>query len=219
MNKHFRKIPSNILQRIEEFENDFIVATVLSLTEDELKKPIFSDLNFKIENGQVSFISEYVPNILKGVYSRKNIDGYRKKYHDLPQVSKTYYAGQKPIFGDFTKGTFSQYITKMVIAYEDIAPKEISILVELLETQIENNQTHYIFKISLSQVLNRRMSDFEDELFFNINLLQENIGSVNVYQSSTTFDEFLQTLQVEWELLPPGEIDIDYERITRGLRG
>lgn len=218
MKKNFRKIPTSILQKIEEFENDFIVATVLNLTEADLEKPLFSDLNFKIEEGQISYTTEFVPNSLKGTYSRRNIDGYRIYLPNSPKIYKRYYAGERAIFGDFLKGTFSLYIPRMVRAYENIAPKEISLLVELLETRLENNIIHYIVKISTSQVLNRKIANFDNELFFNVNLLQENIGSVDVYNSSTTFDEFVRTLHVEWELLPPGEADEDLNRITRNLR-
>jgi len=218
MKKNFRKTPAAILQKIEEFESDFIVASVLDLTEDDLKKPLFSDFNFSIENGQLSYTSEFVPTNLKGTYSKRNIDGYRIYLPNSPKIYKRYYAGERSIFGDSSKGTFSLYIPRMVRAYENIPPKEISLMVELLETRLENNITHYIIKISTNQVLNSRIANFDQELFFSINLLQENIGSVDVYDSSTTYAEFIGTLHVEWELLPPGEADEDLNRITRNLR-
>lgn len=52
----------------------------------------------------------------------------------------------------------------------------------------------------------------------NINLLQENFGKVDVFNSETTLEEYLRTLTVEWEIFPPGVLGEDLKRITNGLR-
>lgn len=218
MKKNFRKIPPIILQKVREIGNDFNVATIIDLTEEDFDNSLYSEIHLRTENGQVVFNNEFVPNILKGRFSKKNVNGYKIKYPDLPKVSKTYYAGERPVYGDYSKGTFSLYMTKLVIQYDDIPPREISLIVELLETKISNKQNHYIFKVSTNCVLNQNIDDFNNELLFNINLLQENIGSVNVYNSSTTVEEYLNTLEVNWEIFPPGEMDKDLQRITQNLR-
>jgi hypothetical protein len=218
MKKNFRKTPPIILQKIQEINDDFIIGTVINLSENDFNNLLYSDIDLKIVNGQIEFNQEFVPSSTKGRYSKKNVEGYRIKYPDRPKVSKTYYAGERPIYGDYTKGTFSLFITKMVTAYDNIPPREISLIVEILETNIQNDQNHYIFKIATNQVLNQNIDNFDDELLFNLNLLQENIGSVNVFSSETTREEYLDTLEVNWEIFPPGERDEDLERITQNLR-
>jgi hypothetical protein len=167
---------------------------------------------------QLYFNSEFVPSYLKGIYSRKNINGYRIKYPEKDKVSKTYYVGERPNFGDYSKGTFSLYITKMIIPYDDIPPREISFVIELIDEYIENDTKYYVFKVATNQVLNKTQRDFEEELLFNINLLQENIGSVNIFNSNSTLQEFKKTLEVNWEIFPPGESNDDLNRITNGIR-
>lgn len=218
MKKHFRKIPDFIQRRIQEFDSNFIVATVINLVEDDFNNHIYSDLGIRIKNRQVVYNEEFVPNRLKGIFSRKNIEGYKIKHKDRPKVLKSYYAGERPIFGNYSNGTFSLYISRMIFPYDDIPPREISFVVELLQTRVEDGINHYIFKISTKRILNTTIPDFTDELFFNLNLLQENIGSVNVFEIDTPLDDFLNTLRVEWEIFPPGESDADLNRITRNLR-
>ena len=87
---------------------------------------------------------------------------------------------------------------------KQIPPKNIAFVIELLETRSVDEQVHYILKISTDQVINSQSQDFETELLFNINLLQENFGKVDVFNSETTLEEYLRTLTVEWEIFPPG---------------
>jgi hypothetical protein len=218
MKHYFRKIPTFVLQKLEEVGNDITVATVISIPEHEFNNPRYSDLGLKLTDAQLIFNNEFVPSYYKGVYSRKNINGYRIRHPEREKVSKTYYAGERPIFGDYSRGTFSLYITKMVIPYDEIPPREVSFLIELIEERYENETKHYLFKISTNQVLNKTQENFEDELLFNINILQENIGSVNVFNSNSSLQEFLNTLEVNWEIFPPGESNEDLNRITSGMR-
>lgn len=218
MNKNFRKIPTVISEKIQNIDGDFIIGTVISISEVDFENPIYSDFNIRRSNEQLFYENEIVPSTKNGIYSRKNINGYKIKYPDRPRVSKTYYVGERPIFGDYSKGTFSLYITRMVIAYENIPPREISLTLELLDQKNINDQVRYVFKISTSQVLSQNIPNFQDELFFNLNLLQENIGSVDVFSTTSTREEFLNSLQLDWEIFPPGERDEDLHRITQGLR-
>ena len=219
MKKNFRKIPDSILQTIENIRgNNIIVATVVRLTQNDFNNPRFSDINFYIDNGELRFNDEYIPSQIKGTYSRKNVLGYKIKYPDRPKVAKTYYLGERPIFGDYHKGTFSLYVTRMVIAYDEIPPKELSIKAELIQVEQENGQTFYTIKLSTSEILSKLANNFYNNVLFNLNLLQENIGSTNVFGSDAEVNDFVRSLQVQWELFPPGERDEDIERIIDGVR-
>lgn len=191
---------------------------MIHLSEEDFENPFHSVFNIRICNGLLLFENEIVPSTRKGVYSRKNINGYKIKYPERPHVSKTYYAGERPKFGDYSRGTFSLYITRMVIDYDNIPPREISLILELLGQKVINNKAQYVFQVSSSQVLSKNMPNFQDELFFNLNLLQENIGTVDVFRTNSTREEFLNSLQLSWEIFPPGERDEDLQRITQGLR-
>lgn len=219
MKRNFRKIPESILQSIENISgNDVIVATVLRLTESDFANPRFSDLNLHVENGVLQFTAEYIPSEIKGIFSRKNLLGYRIKHPERPKVPKTYYLGERPKWGNYANGTFSLIVTRMVTDYDEVPPNELSVKTELLQTEQENGQKFFILKFSTSEILNKKANAFNVSLFFNLNLLQENIGSTNVYSSDASVNDFIQSLQVEWEIFPPGERNEDIDRIIEGTR-
>lgn len=219
MKKNFRKIPDWIIQNIEDIVGDgVIIATVIRLTENDFGNPNYTDVNFNINDGVLIFNDEFIPSKNKGSYSKKNVLGYKIKYPERPRIPKTYYLGERHKYGDHTRETFSLYVTKEVIDYDEIPPKEISIRVELLNSEEENGQVFYTFKISTDEILSKQSNNFIQDVFFNINLLQENIGSINAYGADATVNDYLQTLKVNWEIFPPGKQDEDLARITLGVR-
>ena len=71
-------------------------------------------------------------------------------------------------------------------------------------------------KFAIDQVLNRRSPDFESELFYNLNILQENIGAAFVYEGTATLQQYQDTVRVDWEILPPGALEDIANRILQG---
>lgn len=69
----------------------------------------------------------------------------------------------------------------------------------------------------MDHVLDRTSPQFDDDLRYALNLLQENAGKVDVFASDAPLDEYLGTIYVDWELLPPGERDADIARILSGF--
>lgn len=64
----------------------------------------------------------------------------------------------------------------------------------------------------------RRSPDFAERLLFNLNLLQENVGNHDVFPPDASDADYLKTLYVNWELLPPGERDENIAKIFRSVR-
>lgn len=218
MKKNYRKIPEFIVQRIRELNENIEVAIILDLQASDFQNPIYSNLNPRIEGDEVAYVQEYVPPVSKGHYSRKNVEGYRIRHTDRPKIPKSYYVGERPIWGDYSKGSFSLYITRMVVPYDEIPPKEISIKTNLIDIKEIGGIIHYFFKVATSQILDKYSHNFQEDLFFNLNLLQENIGNVNVFSTNATVDDYTNTFSINWEIFPPGQQDQDMDKITRGLR-
>src|SRR5690606_35187838 len=61
-------------------------------------------------------------------------------------------------------------------------------------------------------------SGANDELLFIVNLLQENVGSVDVFESGATKEEYLRTIALDWEVFPPGTADEVTAALTKGGR-
>jgi hypothetical protein len=215
MKKNFRSTPEFITNRINAIDSDnVIIATIIKIDKNQIEDLRFRNLNLQLNNNQISFNNQYIPENTIGSFSCKNIDGYKIVYKDQDKIRKSFYLGERPYYGDWSKGSFSLYATRMVYPSDDISPRELSITTELLE-ETEND---FKIKVSVDIVLNRYDDNFDEELFFTINLLQENIHSVNVFSSETTREEYLRTLSLTWDIFPPGERDGDLERIMRGSR-
>jgi hypothetical protein len=71
-------------------------------------------------------------------------------------------------------------------------------------------------KFCVADVLNQSNPDFEELLLSNLNLLQENVGASDVFDSDAQLPDYLQTISVEWEILPPGDRAGNLARILAG---
>lgn len=215
MKKNFRRIPESVRTKLSSFpENEIVLATIKKMTREQIQQhPTISKIiSF---NPGIQILEYYEPESRAGSYSKKNLNGYRIKHPDRPKIRKTFYVGERPIFGDYSRGTFSLNITRMVIPYDEIAPRNIFIQTTLLEEISENNIIYYTLKFQTTPILSK---DEETEILFNINILQENIGSINVFASATTIDQYLNSLILNWEIFPPGTLDNNFRNATRGLR-
>jgi len=165
MQKNYRLIPQFIKTKLNNFqENEIVVAAIKKMTKEEIEQhPIISKIISFNHNIQIQ--EHYEPEATAGSYSKKNLNGYRVKHHDRPKVRKTFYVGERPIFGDYSKGTFSLYITRPVIPYDEIPPRNIFINTSLLDEVTENNITYYTLKFQTTPVL---LKTDETEILFNI---------------------------------------------------
>ena len=68
----------------------------------------------------------------------------------------------------------------------------------------------------VDQVLDRKDKHFDHDLLQCLNLLQENVGLCGVQASGATVADYLQTLKVSWEVLPPGTREEVLARLFRG---
>jgi hypothetical protein len=208
MKKNFRKTPDFITNKIKALNSDnIIIATIIKGNKNEIEDLKFENLNLQLNNTEISFNKQFIPKSTIGFVSRKNIDGYKIVYKDRDKINKSFYAGERPYYGDWSKGSFSHYLTREVYPSDDIPPRELSIIIELLDETVDD----FKIKVSVDIVLNRNDENFYEELFFAINLLQENVYSVNVFSSESTSAEYLSTLLLDWEVFTPGLSSIDLE--------
>lgn len=75
----------------------------------------------------------------------------------------------------------------------------------------------FLVKFTVDQVLDRTSPKFDNDLYYALNLLQENVGKVDVFASDAPLSDYLRTTYVDWELLPPGSRDQDIARILSGF--
>lgn len=219
MKKFYKKVPEHILEKISRMgEDTFIVSVARQISEEQFTEPLLSKFKFAITDDQLSFESPFLPPANCGKSSKRNVEGYHVIRKDLPKVDKTYYLGERPKWGDWANGSFSLYVTKKVYQREFYHPKELEIILQKIDQTEMDGKKLFAVTFTISQVLNRTDPNYQDLLLFDINLLQENVGIVDVFPSSSLAADYLTELQVNWDIFPPGERDVDLIRISSGLR-
>lgn len=210
--RNLRKIPALLLDRIRTFDqDDVVVACVKKISPHTVDHYVHLGLRFV--EGKLVTPPPTVPDASAGRYSRANIYGYEKKRRDLPMVPTTFEV-ESPNWGDSSNGTHIVSWTRDVYQVDFYPPKQVELSVAILQS----GGQEYLVKFAIDQVLNRRTNNFERELFYNLNLLQENIGAADVFPSAASLAEYAATVRVDWQLLPPGTVDEVVERILRGQR-
>jgi hypothetical protein len=213
MPKHnLRAIPPRVLRKIASFEqDDVVVACVKLLREDEVAR--YAHLGIRIEDGKVVTPSPVAPDPAAGRYSAANVRGMEKVRRDLPMIQKTF-SFESPNWGDWSKGSHEVSHTRDVYQRDYYPPKEVELAIDVLET----NAHGYSIKFAVNQVLNRRTKNFEQELLYNLNILQENVGAADVFPSAATLADYTATIRVDWQILPPGTVDDVVRAMLKGKR-
>lgn len=214
--KNLRAVPPNIIARINSFESDQIkVACVIAIREDDIRNGLYEHIGIHWDQDKPVFPDFKVPLKATGYHSRWNREGREIIYKDRPKEEKSW-SVDAPNYGDPHKGYHSVDFSREVYPREFVPPKLLRIIVECgYRNEIEHT---YPFVFTVDEVLDRRTPSFMEALLFNLNLLQENIGNHDVQKADTTLEQYLDTLYVTWEILPPGEKEETFQRILSGIR-
>ncbi len=216
--KNFFRVPEWVKIKIKDQKRpDIIVAAVKKITAADVIAGLYKHLGIHMEGENLIFPSTQIPNVTSGRYSRTNIQGKEVIRRDLPKITKSY-TWDSPNFGDWSKGSHQVTIDREVYQREFISPKELEIKIELLDTQQKDGAVIFVLKFTVEEVLSISDEDFEGSLLYNLNLLQENIGRSEVFPSDATREDFMRTVLVEWEILPPGKKEDIIEKIISGFK-
>jgi hypothetical protein len=212
MAKNIRRVPPSIIDKILAFDqDDLVVACAKVLKLDDI--PRYAHLGLAIREKDLTLPEPFVPSAEAGRFSRANIEGLEKVRKDLPKIAKEFEV-ESPNWGDSSNGTHTVVWTRMVYPRDFYAPKEVELSVSLIEKRGDT----WTIKFAIEQVINRRTKNFEQELLYNLNLLQENIGAADVFPSAASLADYAATIRVDWQILPPGSVDEVVRRIIEGKR-
>jgi hypothetical protein len=214
--KNIRKVPTAILEKLGRFHEDqVVVAVVKKVPLSAIAAGTYKHMRIVSESAASPTIPDFiVPSPRQGKYSRRNVRGWEVIRTDLPKVTKTY-SFESPNWGDWSNGSHEVEWHRMVYRRDFHPPPELAIQMELLDTE-PGSEPRFVIKFQVADVLNQSHPEFEDLLFFNLNLLQENVGACDVFKHDADLPDFLQTITVEWEILPPGDRKGNLAKILAG---
>ncbi|MDD2927686.1 MAG: hypothetical protein PHE30_02420 [Candidatus Omnitrophica bacterium] len=212
--KNFRKIPKSIILKLNKINsNQIVVGCVKTFSADDIRKGSLSYLSIKLTDSGLSFSPSILPSQNRGKYSRRNKNGYEIKRRDLPMEPYTI-SVESPNWGDSYNGTHTVHWTKERYPIEFHAPESLEIKIE--SPNNAPGQDKYIIKFEVEEVMDKKSRDFKERLLKNLNILQENVGHCDVLPAGRSLNEYLRTLHVSWEILPPGTREEALARLTKG---
>lgn len=210
MPKNLLKVPGSILQRLATFDQDDVVAATVKLVLPE-DVGRYAKLGLTLDDGKLAIPEPQVPDPSAGRYSNANLYGMEKVRKDLPKITRSY-GFWAPSWGS---GSY-HYVShdREVYIREVYPPKQVNLSIALVERRGEG----FLLRFAIDQVLSRRTLNFERELLYNLNLLQENVGAADVFESATSLADYALSVKVDWQLLPPGTVDQVVAAMLRGKR-
>lgn len=199
--KNLRKLPDYIIEKANSIAGDELsVGCTLQVSPTEIAAGKYSHLNFHYESGELSLPDEILPPVESGRYSRWNFHGRWLVHRHLPKVPKEFefeaQSGDGP-------GTHTVSYTRLVFPRSFRAPREL-VLKPLLLGKTEGVDPVWKVAVLVGETVKKSSAEFRDQLLFNLNLIQENVGSGTVFSKSPEQAELTESTVVDWELLPEG---------------
>ena len=211
MKRNIRVIPKTIHSKLRRLGNTVVAGTSITFTENQLKNGILEHLGIYYDNGVNAYDSSVIPDPLQGKYSLKNVFGEELIRKDLPK--ETHYTEiESPNWGDSSNGTHTVRLPHEKYPRDIIPPKLIAIEIN----HKQSSDSHFIFNFRVARILDKQSNEFIEELLFDLNLLQENLGRCGIENGDKPISTYADTLTVSWEIFPPGSKEEALARIFRG---
>lgn len=213
-NYHFRKVPNHINAELTQLTGSTVsVVATLHVAKDDIKAGKYRYLGLSVVDGEVSAPDVLLPYMISGTYARRNKDGYDIVHKDRPKVMKTIW-WESPNFGDPSKGYHENHRDIFVYPRTHVPAREweISLYVE------NSDNDHVKLVATLQPALSRNSSYFNEDLFFAINLMQEQFRDCHVVDSQLTAGQIAATIHVGWEIFPQGTIEQTLDKIIGRMR-
>lgn len=215
--KNFRKIPDRIKAKVGRIKSANVkVGCIARFRTADVTAGRYKHLHIKVNKGVPSFPKSLVPDGGAGRYSDANANGKEIIRNDLPMVTQTTVI-EAPNYGDWSNGSHEVEWRRDVYQREFVPPTENEIEIEYVGQEGTAEDQILVFKFTMDQPLRKNAKNFDDELFRLLNLLQENVGAADVFDTNASTEDYLKTVYVNWEILPPGEREANIARIVAGI--
>jgi hypothetical protein len=210
--RSMRKVPLFIETRLGTLGNDFRVAVVQRVDVESIKAGRYAHVGLIHRNGSLEMAGPVLLSSDFGRYAKRNIEGQTVVRRDLPKIEKKIcYVNPRP-FGNPPPCNVTQF--RMVWQREQVkGPKHLIEAGVLLA----GDQT-CIVRFNITTALSALNPDIDRELLLALNLLQEAVGGINVFPPDASHQDYLDTIQVAWEILPAGERESNIRLILSSMR-
>jgi hypothetical protein len=212
MKKNIRKVPPNLRARLDNLQNEVVAGIARTYTTEDLTNGQLGHLGVQLLADGLRFPEAMIPPAGRGKYSDRNINGYEVIRRDLPKETH-YNTIEAPDWGDASNGTHWVDLPYEKYPRDFYGPPLASIRIS--SPNADSGRPEYTLMFEIDQVLKQDDPEFESHLIIALNLLQENIGGCGIQNSGATFADYIKTMTVSWEVLPPGTREEAVQRLFR----
>lgn len=209
----FLKAPAAVVKALKETSSQLIqVAGVKRVPKTDIEAGIYAHVGLTLDDdGKVVVQQGNSPRADAGKWSNRNKFGWDIVRKDLPMTTKSF-SFDAPNFGNAARnGTSIRVIQRDVYQRQVFEPRGL-----LIDTEImTENSDILVVKFALNELLDRQYHNFERLLLWSLNVLQENTGVTGVYPAEATRQEFLGSIELSWEVFPPGTVDEVIARLSK----
>jgi hypothetical protein len=201
--KSFRSMPSILTAKIEDRDTNIIeVAAGKEISKADILGGLYAHIGLSRERMSVGDTWTMMPDGSAGRKSSENLNGRDVTRKDLPKFKKYSYHDIAP-YGDAAKNGYKTVaIPRNVYPHEFIPPQHLSIEVHIQE-ELPNDKLGVVFKINES--FDRNSLTFAEDIFFAVNLMQENTGVSDI--RSAADPDIIFSSALNWEVFPAGDFD------------
>ena len=212
----FRNLPPGFLDKAVSLGPSVQLGVAKEVSRDEIQRGTYDHLGASIlQDGNVGLPAEsVVPPREMGIASRRNVDGWEEIHRDRPKESYSNPV-DTPNWGNPDYGYHTVDLGGMRYPRTAHPARLARIEVESLGQRLGGK---LIIRFTVNEVIDTTEPGLAGLLHELGNLLQENVGALDVFPTLASRQAYLGTLYVQWEILPPGEAD-KVVRIAVGAGG
>lgn len=212
--KSFRSIPKHLAATVRKFQSDNIrVLAGKRIHWEEVERGDYKHLGLTVENFVVGESWEVFPPPSVGTRSKRNAEGWEEVRKDLPKFTKYFYHDIQN-FGDGSRyGWSTVAIPREIYERDEFPPFAFHIELSVKE-EVGSGKFGVVFAID--EIFSRSAKNFEADLLFAINLLQECTGVSGVVEAGDP--DFVFSSKLNWELFPPGDLKAVSVALNTGHR-
>lgn len=209
--RNVRNRPAQVTEWLEANPSAHpVVGCIKTIPRSQLEAGTYVHLGLGYVGGRAVVPDSRVPLAELGPYSTKNREGWEVKRDDLPMITKTF-SFDVPNWGDPSNGYHTVEQEREVYQRDYYDPPLFAVRMQTLK----ESDSAVIVKFVVDWPVDRESDDFDDDLLFALNLLQENVGACGVLPADASAGDLLATLDLGWEFFPPGTAP-EIERFFRG---
>ncbi|MEC9345598.1 MAG: hypothetical protein VYB54_05180 [Pseudomonadota bacterium] len=200
--KSFRKLPRKVLSDLVKIESNKIsVIASKIVNSNEVDSGVYAHIGLNKESCVVGGAWEILPSKDVGPNSKKNCEGWYEVRKDLPKHTKYFYQDIQN-YGDGARfGWSTVAIPKEIYERDEYPPYAFHVQIRV--KRVIRGLFEIIF--SVDEIFDKDDANFDRDILFGLNLLQENTGVSGVAASGAT--EIVPQKYLDWAFFPPENLE------------